>query len=305
MEIKNILIVGGSGIIGSNLILKLSRKNKIFVFDKKKLNTKKKNIFFIKGDCSKSFNYNKLPKKIDIVFYLVGIKGGKNSLNLNTLEKYIYNNFNILVKFLNILKKKKTKKIIFTSTEHVYGDNDKSNNKCMHLETFPKNYYGFSKLLAEKYLFNFYKNTSINVDILRIPRVIYPNDNSVISVIIKKTYLNKKIILKKAKSNFNFIFIDDLIDAMMISSKQINSKFRILNIFNNSKPVSLLQIVNKIKKIYGGNKKVLLDNSAAIDHNPINLNISNKFAKKSLSWQPKFSFQKIINKLTNTYELRK
>ena len=140
---------------------------------------------------------------------------------------------------------------------------------------------------------------------MRIPRVIYPNDNSVISVIIKKTYLNKKIILKKAKSNFNFIFIDDLIDAMMISSKQINSKFRILNIFNNSKPVSLLQIVNKIKKIYGGNKKVLLDNSAAIDHNPINLNISNKFAKKSLSWQPKFSFQKIINKLTNTYELRK
>ncbi len=55
MEIKNILIVGGSGIIGSNLILKLSRKNKIFVFDKKKLNTKKKKYFFYKRRLFKKF----------------------------------------------------------------------------------------------------------------------------------------------------------------------------------------------------------------------------------------------------------
>ena len=305
MEISNILIMGGSGPIGQALAKDLSVKSNIYLFDKKIKKIHKKNIKLISGNCFKLNDLNKLPKKIDIVFFLIGIKGGPQSNNIKNLDKYIKHNFETLILFLNFLKKKSIKKIIFSSTEHVYGDNDISNNKCLNLEPFPKNYYGFSKLLAEKCLYNFYKKTFVSVDILRIPRVVYFDDKGIISKIIINFLTNKNIFLKKIRAKFNFIFIDDLITAMNICAVQKNTRFRILNIFNDSRPVSLLNIAQKIKNITGKRNIINLANHYSINHNPTRLSVSNRFAKSSLNWRPLFSLEKIIKKLITHYESKK
>jgi len=305
MEINNILIMGGSGPIGQALAKDLSVKNNIYLFDKKIIKTRKKNINLISGNCFKLNDLNKLPKKIDIVFFLIGIKGGPQSNNIKNLDNYIKYNFETLILFLNFLKKKNIKKIIFSSTEHVYGDNDISNNKCLNLEPFPKNYYGFSKLLAEKCLYNFYKKTFVSVDILRIPRVVYFDDKGIINKIIINFLTNKNIFLKKIRAKFNFIFIDDLITAMNICVVQKNTRFRILNIFNDSKPASLLSIAQKIKNITGKRNIINLANHYSINHNPKRLSVSNRFAKSSLNWRPLFSLEKIITKLITHYESKK
>jgi UDP-glucose 4-epimerase len=305
MKIRNILIMGGSGLIGQALAKVLSAKSNIYLFDKKIKKIHKKNIIPISGNCFKLNDLNKLPKKIDIVFFLIGIKGGPESNDITNLNKYIKYNFETLILFLNFLKKKRIKKIIFSSTEHVYGDNDISNNKLLNLEAFPKNYYGFSKLLAEKYLYNFYKKTLISVDILRIPRVVYFDDKGIISKIIINLISNKNIFLKKIRAKFNFIFIDDLITAMNICAVQKNTRFRILNIFNDSRPVSLLNIAKKIKNITGKRNIINLANHYSFNHNPTRLNVSNRFAKSSLNWRPMFSLEKIITKLIMHYESKK
>ena len=305
MKIRNILIMGGSGLIGQALAKVLSAKSNIYLFDKKIKKIHKKNIISISGNCFKLNDLNKLPKKIDIVFFLIGIKGGPESNDITNLNKYIKYNFETLIFFLNFLKKKSIKKIIFSSTEHVYGDNDISNNKCLNLEPFPKNYYGFSKLLAEKCLYNFYKKTFVSVDILRIPRVVYFEDKGIISKIIINFLTNKNIFLKKIRAKFNFIFIDDLITAMNICAVQKNTRFRILNIFNDSRPASLLNIAQKIKNITGKRNIINLANHYSINHNPTCLSISNRFAKSSLNWRPLFSLEKIIKKLISHYESKK
>ena len=296
--------MGGAGPIGSNLIEDLYKENNIFLFDKNIKNKKNKKINLIKGDCFNLNDLNKLPKKIDVIFFFIGAKGGPESVKVDSIKKYIKLNFESLVFFINFLKKKKIKKIIFSSTEHVYGDSDTSNKKCLDLEPFPKNYYGFSKLLSEKYLFDFYQKTGVSVDILRIPRVIYFNDESIISKIIIKFFKNQKIFLKKTKAKFNFIFMTDLIQAMKICLLQEKTDFRILNIFNNTAPISSLDMAKKIKNLIKKKNKISLIKNNSIEHNPFNLFISNKFTKHSLNWTPKFSLIKIIKKLIIHYEFK-
>jgi nucleoside-diphosphate-sugar epimerase len=305
MKIKKILLVGGSGIIGNQLIKKINNNYKVFVIDKQILKSKKKNLNYKKINLSKLKKYKDIIQKVDVIIYLIGIKGGQQSIDLNNLEKYIKYNFEIMVNFLSNYNSNKVKKIIFASTEHVYGDNDISNKDCTRKEPSPKNYYGFSKLLSEKYLFDFFKKRFVNVDILRFPRVVSIKEDGIISQFIKKINLGKKIKFNKNKTKFNFIFIDDLIDAILLSINQINSNFRILNIFNDSKAVSLSSIAKTIESKIGKKAKISFIEKDSIDHNPYLLNISNKLAKKSLGWKPKVSFEKIVDKLINFYELKK
>ena len=102
-----------------------------------------------------------------------------------------------------------------------------------------------------------------------------------------------------------FIFIDDLISAMNICVTQQNTKFRILNIFNDCRPASLSTIVRKITNIIGKKIKIYLLNHKANNHNPESLSVSNKFTKSSLNWKPLFSLERIIITLIKSYQPKK
>ena len=86
MKIKKILLVGGSGIIGNQLIKKINNNYKVFVIDKQILKSKKKNLNYKKINLSKLKKYKDIIQKVDVIIYLIGIKGGQQSIDLNNLE---------------------------------------------------------------------------------------------------------------------------------------------------------------------------------------------------------------------------
>ena len=306
MKIKNILIAGGTGELGNSLTEYLKDKVDIFILDKKiKKKIESKKIKYFKIDLFKNNNLKKIPKNIDVAFFFIGITGGPNSLKIENLKKYMNMNCETLLSFLKIIKKQKVQKIVFTSTEHVYGDNTKKNFNALEDEPNPKNFYGVSKLLSEKILFNFFKNNSISIDILRFPRVISLNKYNLISR-IKESVIKKKLVyLNKSNSAFNFIYIDDFLSALKSCMLQKDTKFRILNLFNNSKPIRLKNIIKIFKKELKINFKVKLKkNKSLLDHNPNYLVVSNKSTKRILKWKPKFSNHKIINKIIGINEVR-
>ena len=69
---RNILVTGGSGFIGSNIVDLLVKKNfNVTVIDKKKpKNLKTK---FIKSDLSNIKNLKKITKNIDCIYHLAGV----------------------------------------------------------------------------------------------------------------------------------------------------------------------------------------------------------------------------------------
>lgn len=301
MKISKILIVGSSGNIGKHLVayLSLSKKNKVYCFDNKPTNKKK----FIKGNVFSYYDLKKIPKEIDQIIYLVGLIGGAQSLDINYLEKYIKLNCDSLIFFLENFKGKNIKKIIFASTEHVYGDKESNQRDNQKIETFPKNYYGISKLMAEKYLFNYQKKKKISVDILRFPRVVTKKSKNLINKIINTCLKNKKLYLYKSKIKFNFIYIDDLINSVDLCLKKSKTGFRIFDVFNDNKSVSL----NTLTKMIVGRleKKIKIKfhkNKFASEHNPFDIKISNNYTKRELGWIPLFSLKKIVKHLVDFHE---
>lgn len=298
--IKKIIIFGSSGFIGTKIIKRLKSKNnmKIYGFDKKFSKQNNQNhIKFISGDILNNKKLNKLPKKIDVIIFLVGKLGGPESLKISNAKKYLKINTETLIKVLHIFK---FKKIIFISSEHVYNDNFSSKSyNTMEYEPEPKNYYGLSKLVSEKYLYYFYniiKKRKLSVDIIRTPRVIDKEKNNLIQKIIRKLLRKEKIYIFK-RSKFNFLDIDDLISAIMKCLNTNKNKYRIFDIFNNSPPISLedlIKIVSKkkqIKPVFSYKKK------ETYDHNPKNLKIKNLYAKKELNWFPKKETRDIVEDL--------
>lgn len=303
---KKILILGGSGFIGLKLIEKIYKKNQLVVLDKNQIRNNFKNTTFMKGSIFSKKILKKI-KNVENVFFLIGKKGGPESTNISKSAEYLNSNTKSLEFFLKNFKNKYLKKIIFLSTEHVYGDKKTKINNVISNETFPKNYYGLSKLIAEKILYNYYKEEKVSVIILRFPRVIAFNEKNILSNMTNSAINKKKIIIKKNKTKFNFIHEEDLLSAMINSLDKRVKGFKILNIFNNSKPKKLLALAKKIKKNVKTSKKIIIDeiSNFSHEHNPTEISVSNLTARKILNWKPKFSLDKIIEKQIKYYEDKK
>ena len=159
---KKIIVTGGNGFIGSNLINFLLEKN-YFVINID-YNKYSKNSFLLKNIKSKNYKFYKLDinsKKIfkvlckykpDAIFNLAAETHVDRSIVSpgDFLKSNILGTFNILEQIRNYLKKYRKKiRLIHISTDEVYGDlkrNERSNEKSPYQPSSP---YAASKASAD------------------------------------------------------------------------------------------------------------------------------------------------------------
>lgn len=166
---KNILISGGAGYLGTQLTLNLLKKNNVVVFDSfyfpwLKKNKKKirnfKRLTFIKKDIAQA----KIQdfKNIDIVCDLNGIP---NDPAAEIDPKLTWNiNYKGRLNFAKIAKKAGVKRYIFNSTCSVYGYN--KNKVTERSKTNPISTYAKANLKSERGVYKL-KTKSFKVNILR------------------------------------------------------------------------------------------------------------------------------------------
>ena len=156
---RNILITGGSGYIGSILACRLKKKYCIFILDKDKKNIffkKNRNIYFIKSNLIYFKKNYQIIKKInpEVVIHLAAqstidsVRSKKNS--------YLINNIKSTENVVNIVKKLSIKKFIFSSTAAVYKEQSSPLVESSRL--LPKNIYGKTKMQNEIFIKNSFKN---------------------------------------------------------------------------------------------------------------------------------------------------
>lgn len=235
----NWLITGSSGFIGTNLVIKLlDLKQKVIGIDIKNSKIKHKNFFFIKGNLLDNKTLKKIPKNLNFVLHQASLTSVQESLE----KPASYLNQNVLsyIKLVEILKTTKIKKLIYASSSAVYGDNNKINFERKLLNE--KNLlspYAISKKMIEDYSIN--TKTSFNKVGLRYFNVYGPHqriegDNlPVISNWINNILLNKNItIYGNGNSSRNYIYIDDVVNANIMSALMVNQS-EILNICSQNK----------------------------------------------------------------------
>lgn len=166
---KNVLITGGAGYIGSHVAVELLNKNyKVIVYDNltnsSKISVKRveeitgKNLIFYEADILDEKKLSEVFEKenIDVVIHCAALKAVGESVK-KPLE-YYHNNISGTLSLLKIMRKYSCKNIIFSSSATVYGDPE----KVPITEDFPKgictNPYGWTKSMMEQIMTDLQKS---------------------------------------------------------------------------------------------------------------------------------------------------
>ena len=304
-----ILITGCAGYIGSELCKKLEKSNINYVGIDSLKYSYSENIYnkkkFIKSCISnKRLLLNLIKKfKVNTIIHCAAyayINDGEIHK-----KKYYLNNVVKTKKFIDLIIKEKIQNFIFLSSSNVYSENIKNNYFSESSKTKPKNYYGITKLIIEKYLLSkkkFFKN----IYILRLfniigltkkfkPKKFYQFKHQrfffkIYYMIKKKEPMFLNYIDRKNKTRIypsrDFLDIRDFSNIILFILKNLNKKF--IKIYNAGcgKSYSLNKILNLMKSLENSNFKLKYTKLPKKEY--ILTRASVKKINSELKWKPKF-----------------
>lgn len=261
-EGSKILVTGGSGYIGNNLIRRLSEKNcDIVSISNKKIPNICPNPNVTNFLCDLE-DFNSLSKVIentnfDYVYHLAA-KSNANPLD-HDYSRAIKFNVNSTVNVLENIRHKKVKKFFFTSSSSVYDDN-KSNLFEETMLLNPNNAYGVSKLCCEKIIYSYAKNYNIPSIALRLGSVFGKNDSNHLHLIpsIMASLQSSKIFLLKSDPSkiIDLVYVEHLCDFMLDVGNL--SKCKTFNAINfSSYQTSINEIINLLENLF--KKKLIFE----------------------------------------------
>ncbi len=200
--VKNILITGGAGYIGSHISeVLIKNKKKIFIADNlstgyRRLINKKAKFFKVDILKNKKIREIILKNEIDSVIHLAAnlIIGEGEKYP----KKYFKNNVSGTQNLLKACENTGVKNLVFSSTAAVYKDGQYKVNENSIIK--PKSVYGKTKIKAEKIIKRFCKRYKINYCILRYFNIAGSSSSGKIGLINKSDHLFKNFsreIIKK------------------------------------------------------------------------------------------------------------
>ena len=314
---RKILVTGGLGFIGSNLIKILLRQNFIVTnidkisYSSNFYNTKdfsnNRNYKFIKCDLRNTKKISDILNKFrpNCIFNLAAethvdrsIDGPKNFIDSN-----IYGTFNLLECFKKYSNSFKKTKLIHISTDEVYGDvlSGRSNENYPYNPSSP---YAASKASSDHLVSSYVRTFNIPAIITNCSNNYGPKQHpeKLIPKLIYNIINNKNLpIYGKGLNSREWIYVDDHCEALIkiFERGKIGNFYNIgsnLNV-NNLKISKLLIKVAKAKFNIGKNVKIKFVKDRPGHDMRYALN-SSKLIKK-LRWKPKIN---ILNGLVKTFD---
>jgi len=306
----NYLITGGAGFIGSNLVDKLLEdKNNVTVIDnfssgnESNLSQHKsnKNLVVYKKDFCENLESIFKNNKFDAIFHLgaiprvqYSIKNPKESHNAN-----VNGTFNIL----NTAKKYNIKRVVFSSSSSIYGDQPKL-PLSEEMAPNPMSPYALHKLIGEQYCKMFNSLYNLETISLRYFNVYGPRQDPdgdyacLIPKFIDKLYRKEvPVINGDGLQTRDFTYVGDVVNANILAAKTKNSKSfgETFNI-GAGDSFSVNEISSKIVNTFN-NGVTPKYGPSVIEPKHTLANISK--AKNDLNWSPQINLTTGMNKTIN------
>jgi len=307
-KIKQILVTGGAGFLGSHLCDKLIARGDSLLCLDNFFTGSKQNVSHL----LKSPNFELIRHDVTFPLY-VEVNQIFNLACPASPVHYQYDpvqttktSVHGAINMLGLAKRVKAR-ILQASTSEVYGDPQ------VHPQT--ENYWGSvnpigirscydeGKRCAETLFFDYYRQHRLEIKIMRIfntygPRM-HPNDGRVVSNFIMQALKNEDItIYGDGVQTRSFCYVDDLIDGMV---RLMDSQAGFTGPVNIGNPaeVTMLELAETVLRLVGSKSKLVHRSLPQDDPRQRKPDID--LAHKELGWQPKVSLEDGLKETINYF----
>ncbi len=301
-----ILVTGGAGFIGTNLVPKLIENgHEVKVLDLLLYGdgeeVKEAGAELIKGDIRDKETCISASKGIDVIIHLAAQTGVVDSVKKPRydFETNTIGTFNMLM----AAKENEVGKFIFTSSVAVLGDQ----KQPVHEEQIPnpKSGYGASKLAGEGYCNFFRQAYGLDTVILRFTNVYgqkSAHKRNIMNIFIERIEKNKPLtIFGDGTTTRDYVHVEDVCKAIMLClEKEVSGETIHIS---SGKETSINDLVDTLKKVTGKDFEVKNEPGRTGE---ILRNYSKiKKAEKVLGFRPKTNLKEGLKQTYNWFKGKK
>lgn len=301
---SKVLVTGGAGFIGSNLVDSLIKDNEVVVVDDLSMGKvenlpKSDNLHFFKHSITDEcymqdllINWN-----FDYIFLLAAVASVADTVDRPRITHEINQNAN-----LNVLETIRThnlnpRKVVFTSSAAVYGNNP----ELPKVETSPIDPltpYAIDKFATERFVIDYGNLYGISTVSTRFFNVFGPKQNpsspysGVISLINDKMKLNEVFsVFGDGEQKRDFIFVTDVVKALILLASQEKSE----GVYNvaTGKGTTLNEVISMFEHLRGKKLAVSYGEKRVGD---IKVSVADISKIQNLGFYPEFSMAQGLRK---------
>lgn len=282
------MVTGEHGFVGKHLCKRLKQEGAIISKNSCDIRNKKK--------VQKSIE----DFRPDIIYHLAAVI----DRDIDNIETTFDVNFNGTFNLLESVRKSETvSKIIIMGTSDEYGVNlvPFKENQAEN----PQTTYAASKVCAS-YLCRFYSDIIPTSIVILRPFIIYGpgQDNDMLIPSLMRAYFNKKeFIIRSGVQKRDFIYIDDMIEAM-IRAALTWKKSMTINICSGN-PSKIIDVVNIMKTLTKNKIKIKEERTTTRVSDSFNRYGDPKLAEKYLNWTAETSLKIGLQNTFNSWKKKK
>ena len=273
-KIKNVLVTGGAGFIGSALTRELLKKNyNVTIIDDFSTGTKEniadmaeeKGLRVITGSITDETIVSKAVEECDLIYHLAATVGVKNVVD-KPLETIIYDTIGTSI----VLKYATSRgiKTLITSTSEVYGKSDKypfkeDDDVIIGPPEVNRWSYACSKLLDEFFAIGYHKERNLPIVIVRLFNVVGPGQLGRYGMVIPRFFKfaleNKPIPVYGDGTQVRcFTYVDDAIDIIIKLAHIDAANGEVINLGSKNE-ISIKDLALKVKDITKSSSKIVFE----------------------------------------------
>ena len=301
LENKEVLITGGCGFIGSEIVKQLSKIGaNVTIIDnlssgKEKYIQDLSNVKLITADLLDDHAIESVVKDKEYVINNAALPFIPDSYYMP--KKFFDVNVNATISLaLAVIKEKKAKRFVHISSSEIYGTARYTPMDENH-QTTPQSTYAVSKLAGERVVFTMHKEHNLPAVIIRPFNSFGPNITQpyIIPEIIRQMEKNDVIKLGNLNAKRDLTYVTDTARGIILSLVKEGVIGEVINI-GSQRSFSIRELVSLISEIMDKKVSVEVDPSRFRPYDVDTLICNYERATKLLGWKPEITVKEGLEK---------